>query len=134
MKKSKLVVEYDFDFWLAGIISSARMYKLAWEIQQYTHVHLVRQADLVVGFKDAGDRHFAYFSQKSSLRRMRLFRNKTVEQDAGKYLVPEFPLYDFILFGENGYEIDDSWKQIPSIEMIAPIPLEKLKSKSNFIF
>ena len=51
MKKSRLDIEYDFDFELLGIHSSARGYKLAWEINQALGIQLVKQPDLVVGFK-----------------------------------------------------------------------------------
>lgn len=33
MKKTKLVVEYDFDFVLVGITTSLKAYKLAWELR-----------------------------------------------------------------------------------------------------
>ena len=45
MKKNKLVIEYDFDFELLGILSSARGYKLAWEINQALGIQLVKQQD-----------------------------------------------------------------------------------------
>ena len=59
-------------------------------------------------------------------------------QDA-KFLHPEFHHFDFILL----IQMDDAiqreaflqqLKQISSIELTASIPLEGLKSKSNFIF
>ena len=52
MKKSKLVIEYEYDFDLLGLTSTARGYKLAWEINQALHVQLVKQPDLAVGFKN----------------------------------------------------------------------------------
>ena len=117
MKKSKLVIEYDFDFELLGILSSARGYKLAWEINHALGIQLVKQPDLVVGFK-----------------------NKPSDQESGKYfLIPEFPHYDFIILAamEEQYapqQLMQLIRSITTIQLVASIPLHGLKSKSNFIF
>jgi hypothetical protein len=52
MKRNKLIIDYEFDFELIGIISTAKGYKLAWEINQLLAIHLVKQPDMVVGFKN----------------------------------------------------------------------------------
>jgi len=140
MKKSKLVIEYEYDFELIGIRSSARAYTLAWEINNNLGIHLVRQPDLTVGFKKGDEKKFSFYAHETRLNRLKLFKNKPVDTDSGKYfLVPEFPHFDFIILTQ----MDDSTlrdifllqlKQISSIELTAGIPLEGLKSKSNFIF
>jgi hypothetical protein len=140
MKKTKLVIDYEYDFELAGISSSVKGYKLAWEINTRLGLHLVRQPDLTVGFKKSEDRAFSFYAHETRLNRLKLFKNKPTDADTGKYfLVPEFPHFDFIFL----IQINDSGerdtflsqlKQIPSIELVASIPLDRLKSKSNFIF
>ncbi|HEY3430890.1 MAG TPA: IPExxxVDY family protein [Cyclobacteriaceae bacterium] len=140
MKKSKLVIDYEYDFELIGIRSSAKGYKLAWEINHNLGIHLIRQPDLTVGFKNGDERSFSFYAHETRLNRLKLFKNKPVDSDSGKYhLIPEFHHFDFILL----IQMDDSnqrdallqqLKQIPSIELTAEIPLEGLKSKSNFIF
>lgn len=140
MKKSKLVIDYEYDFELIGIRSSVKGYRLAWEFNQKLGLHLIRQADLVVGFKNNEERKFSFYAHDTRLNRLKLFKNKPVDSDTGKYfLVPEFRQFDFILL----VQMDDSnqrdallqqLKQIPSIELTTEIPLDGLKSKSNFIF
>jgi hypothetical protein len=140
MKKSKLVIDYEFDFELIGIRSSAKGYKLAWEINNQLGIHLIRQPDLTVGFKKGEERKFSFYAHETRLNRLKLFKNKPVDTDSGKYfLIPEFHHFDFILL----IQMDDhaqrdtflqQLKQISSIELTAGIPLEGLKSKSNFIF
>lgn len=140
MKKSKLVIDYEYDFELVGIRSSGKGYKLAWEINTSLGIHLVRQPDLVVGFKKAEEKKFSFYAHETRINRLKLFKNKPVDTDHGKYyLVPEFPHFDFIFL----IQIDDvtqretianQLRQIASIEMVSSIPLEGLKSKSNFIF
>ena len=140
MKKSKLLIDYEYDFELIGIRSSAKGYKLAWEINSKLGIHLIRQPDLTVGFKKDVEQKFSFYAHETRINRLKLFKNKPVDTDSGKYfLIPEFHHFDFIIL----MQIDDSkvrdnflqqLKQIPSIEFTAEIPLEGLKSKSNFIF
>jgi hypothetical protein len=140
MKKSKLVIEYDYDFELMGVTTSVKGYKLAWEINRKVGVTLVRQPDLTVGFKKGEEKLFSFYAHETLLNRLKLFKNRPNDSDTGKYyLVPEFPHFDFIIL----VQMEDTTshelllthlKEIPAIELAAPIPLDGLKSKSNFIF
>jgi hypothetical protein len=140
MKKSKLVIEYEYDFDLLGVRSTSKGYRLAWEINAALGIHLVKQEDLVVEFKKGEERKFSFYAYEGRINRLKLFKNKPVDGEQGKYyLVPEFPHFDFIFL----IQMDDithretvvsQLKQIASIELVSSIPLEGLKSKSNFIF
>ena len=139
MKKSKLVIDYEFDFGLWGVTSAVRGYKLAWEINQHLGVHLVKQPDLVVGFRNNVEKSFSFYAYRTPLNRLKLFKNRPADQDSGKYfLIPEFPHYDFIILAameeDNTREFADQIRIIPAVELVASIPLEGLKSKANFIF
>jgi hypothetical protein len=139
MKKSKLIIDYEFDFSLWGITTSARGYKLAWDINRLLDVRLVRQPDLVVGFRNSEDKSFAYYAYETTLNRLKLFKNRPTDGDPGKYfLIPEFPHFDFIILAamEEHYaeNLVDTLRSIPAVELVASIPMEGLKSKSNFVF
>ena len=140
MKKSKLVIEYEFDFELVGLISSAKGYKLAWELNQALGIHLVKQPDLVVGFKNNEEKSFSFYDYQTQFNRLKMFKNRPADGDGGKYyLIPEFPHYDFIILADmeehqSHKELMHSIKSIASIQLAAIIPLDGLKSKSNFIF
>ncbi len=140
MKKSKLVIDYKFDFELLGLISTAKGYKLAWEINRVLGIQLVKQADLVVGFKNNEEKSFSFYSYQTQLNRLKVFKNKPSEPDAGKYfLIPEFPHFDFIILADmeeyiSHQQLIHSVKSIDSVQLATTIPLEGLKSKSNFIF
>lgn len=140
MKKNKLVIDYDYDFDLAGIISPSKGYKLAWEINRKLGINLVRQADLPVGFKKQEEKLFSYYAFETRINRLKLFKNKPVDYETGKYfLVPEFPHFDFIILtasmdADYNSMLIKSLKEISSIELLANIPMESLKSKVNFIF
>lgn len=140
MKKSKLVIEYDFDFDAYGIISSARGYRLAWELNRYLNIHLVRHPDVTVGFRNEANVGFPHYSFETQVSQLKLLSNRPADRPHGKYfLMPEFPHYDYIvlarLHDRNPNDtLLDELKQIPSVELTSPIALEELKSKTNFVF
>ena len=140
MRKNKLIIDYEYDFNLIGIISAAKGYKLAWELNQALGIHLVKQSDLIVGFKNSEEKCFGYYSHQTQLNRLKVFKNRATDQESGKYyLIPEFPHFDFIILADmeeydKAQHLVQSLKSILSIQLAAIIPLEGLKSKSNFIF
>lgn len=139
MKKSKLQIDYDFDFRLFGLCTTVRGYKLAWELNQRLGINLVRQPDLAVGFRQNEEKTFTYYSFETPLNRLQLFKNKPNEQETGKYfLIPEFPHFDFIILAAmeetQTQELLELVRSIPSVQLVSSIPVDDLKSKANFIF
>ena len=140
MRKNKLVINYNYDFELSGIITPLKGYKLAWEINRKLGVNLVRQPDLAVGFKNNEEKFFSFYAYETRINRLKLFKNKPVDYEKGKYfLVPEFPRFDFILLTRSSdddfnNQVIASLKEISSIELLSSIPTSTLKSKVNFIF
>ena len=139
MKKSKLVIDYEFDFRLWGITTAARGYKLAWELNQQLGIRLVKQPDLVVGFRNNEEKSFSFYAYETPLNRLKVFKNRPGDQESAKYfLIPEFPHYDFIILAameeQHTQNLVERIRSIPSVQLVSSIPLEGLKSKSNFIF
>ena len=136
MKKRRLDVEFAYDFELMGLISSARGYKLAWEINHSLAINLIRKDDLKMTTKE-GDFFFAFFEHQSSLNTVKLFRNRANEGDVT--LIPEQSHLDYILYTKGDEDVgskrlQEVLRNIPSIELLAFLPLAALKSKDNFIF
>src|SRR5690606_19145068 len=97
MKKRKLVIEYEFDFDVYGIISSAKGYRLAWELNQHLGVHLVKEPDITVGIRKnvhIGVAHYSFATHASTLEPL---RNNPAEGERRYYLAAEFPHYDDIV-------------------------------------
>lgn len=139
MKKKRLEIEYSYDFDLIGVISSAKGYKLAWDINNQLSTRLVKQPDLIVQFKNNTECSFSYFSFENEVNKLKLFRNKPNDSEVRNFLVAEFPHYDYIMLvqGEdhgNSNRLQELLRNITSIELVAFIPLGALKSKDNFIF
>ncbi len=140
MKKKRLEIEYSFDFELLGVISSAKGYKLAWDINTTLASKLVKQKDLSIQLKSNSIASYSYYSFENEVNTLKLFRNKPNEAELVKnLLVPEFPHYDYIILtrGEehqSSNRLQELLRNNPSIELVAFIPLDALKSKENFIF
>jgi hypothetical protein len=139
MKKSKLIIDYEYNFELIGITTVARGYKLAWELNQRLGINLVKQADLVVGFKNNEEKAFSFYAFETAINRLKVFKNRPIDVETGKYfLIPEFPHFDFIILAameeHKHQQLIDLLKTIPSIQLVSSISLDGLKSKSNFIF
>lgn len=140
MKKKRLDIEYSYDFELLGVISSAKGYKLAWDINSQLGVRLVKQPDVKIQFNNNVMGSYAHFFHETPLNRLRLFRNKSHETDAVKnFLIQEYPHLDYVIMsqGADKFDIDhlqQELRKISSVEMVAFIPLDTLKSKDYFIF
>ena len=139
MKRKRLEVEYNYDFELLGIASSVRSYKLAWEVNRALQVDLRKRDDLKLTTRD-GEYFFTFYSHQSTVNTVNLFRNRSNEGDTkGIFLVPEHPHLDYILYSLGNEEVSGSrlqelLREIPSIELVAFIPLDALKYKDTFIF
>jgi len=136
MKKRRLDVEFAYDFELTGLISSARGYKLAWEVNHFLGINLARKEDLKMTTKEA-EFFFTFFEHQSALNTVKLFRNRANEGDA--LLLPEHSHLDYILYTKGDEDVgskrlQEVLRNIPSIELVAFLPLAALKSKDNFIF
>jgi hypothetical protein len=138
MKKNRLEIEYSFDFELLGLTTSAKSYKLAWELNRELHIRLVRKPDLEIQLRSL-QLSYSVHVHESPVNTLRLFRNKSNESEQAKHLlVPEYPHGDFILMIQGdelqSNRLREELRNIPSIELVAFIPLDTLKSKENFIF
>jgi hypothetical protein len=140
MKKKTLEISYSYDFDLLGIISPLKGYKLAWEINNCLDVKLVKDRDLCISLKKGIDQNFSQFGYSGEAWVLKLFRNKPLDPELSKTpLVPEFPHYDFILLTQSdditkSNRLQEVLRLIPSVELVAFIPLGALKAKDYFIF
>ncbi|MFN5168675.1 MAG: IPExxxVDY family protein [Cyclobacteriaceae bacterium] len=140
MKKSKLSIEYEYDFELTGLTCPLKGYKLAWELNRALHIKLAKQQDVVVQFRHDQAFSFAHYDYSSTVNRVKLFRNKPSEMEGQRhFLAPEFPHFDYILstHGDESLHsnrLQEVLRDIPSIQLVAFIPLGALKSKDYFIF
>ncbi len=140
MRKTKLKVDYAYDFGLLGISSLVKPYKLAWHLNKELKVRLIKKEDHLVNNRQNTPCFYTHYSHETLLTTIRLFRNKPNEPESAKWaLVPEHPHFDFILMFKSdekdfGNRLQKTLKDILSVEWVAFLPLAALKSKDNFIF
>ena len=141
MKNKRLVVEYNYDFDLIGLATSAREYKLAWYINNVLGIRLVKQQEKTVHFLNDREITFSHFLFKREYSTFRLLKNKSLS-GAGKsgFLLPELSHFDFlIMINDDGgfFEPDATLaalKNIPVVEYLSLVNIDKLKEKENLIF
>ncbi len=140
MKKKRLDIAYTLDFDIYGITSTAKGYKLAWELNHALGTTLVKMDDYEIEHKNSSANNYLHFAQTTDHILLKLLKNQPNEEhEARNLLLPEHPRFDFILLtrGEafaDRNRLQELLRKIPSIGLIAFIPLAALKSKENFIF
>jgi hypothetical protein len=142
MKTIKLLVDYDFDFELIGVISSLKGYKLAWCINQALKLNLKREDDLIIDFLHEGQLVIINYNYETEYSNFRLLKNKSCEfaNIASPFLIPELKEYDYFiqLKDESGIfgasPIMEKLKHIAGVEFVKQLETENLKSKDNLIF
>ena len=141
-KTIKLVVDYDYDFDLIGIISPLKGHKLGWCINNELRIDLRKDDDLYIDFLHEGQLVIIHYIYETEYSNFRLIKNKSCEfaNIASPYLIPELKEYDYFIQikDESGvYSVSgiiNKLKHINGIEYIKEIETENLKSKDNLIF
>ena len=142
MAKNKLIIEYDYDFSLYGIVSPAKDYRLAWLINKQLGLHLKKEEDIELSFLNEKKLVISNYLFATQHAQLRLLKNRSEERPDGKlaFLIPELRRFDFLVM-KNGSidDLDDQkWLQqmqkIKEIQYFVPLEIDKLKSRENLIF
>ena len=142
MKKQKLVVDFDYNFKLFGIISPVSEHKLAWEVNRVLGINLIKNEDIEINFLDNKNliiSNFLFGKEESILR---LLKNKSVGSPATNhfFLVPELKQFDYLIIisgFEQTFKPEDvvaRLRQIEIIQNVLNLEVLKLKSKENLVF
>lgn len=142
MAKNRLIIEYEYDFDLFGLISPSKDYKLAWLINQQLGIHLVKEDDIRISFLNDEELVISNYLFETEHAQLRLLRNRSEDpkDDRMNYLVPEMNRFDYLIIkrGEIGDYDDKTWlkkiQHLKEIQYVARMDLEKLKSRENLIF
>ncbi len=142
MKKTKLVVNYDYDFDLYGMISPSKEYTLAWHLNRGLGIRLVKEADMQ--FEVAGQRtvYISNYVCHCQHYIVRLLRNKPAE-GAGTgfaWLLPELKEFDYFLLLQGHHNLFDGpehrqhLNNLAVIQYFTKIDTANLKNRENLIF
>lgn len=143
MKKTRLTVDYSYNFILLGITCIAKEYKLAWAINKLLHVNLKKNDDLIIQFLNNETLTISNFIHRSENYILRLLKNKSHNESEGnssRYLLPELKNFDYFFQIHDEADVFNLQKVISKLsahelfEFVTRIDTEKLKSKENLIF
>jgi hypothetical protein len=142
MAKNKLIVEYEYDFSLYGIISISKDYRLAWLINKYMDLHLRREEDIKISFLNDENLVISNYLYETEHAQLRMLKNKSEDRKSDKmsYLIPELNKFDYLIM-KNGrigdlsdQELLREIQKIKEVQYIVALDIDKLKSKENLIF
>ncbi len=141
-KTNKLVIKYDFDIGLLGIISAAKEYKLVWAINQLLGVKLIKNPDLHLDYIHSEPLVISNFIFETENSILRFLKNRSMEgEDIKKsILLPELKNFDYFLMLQGSGDtfsleaLHQDLKGLTLIQYLTVIEVAKLKSKENLIF
>ena len=142
MTKFRLDIEYDYDFFLAGISCHEKPYRLCWAINRAIGHDMAQTDPLSIALKKTeAPSDFPVFKMinKENDTSVFLIANKT-ESGGQQLLIPEQNQADyfFIVKGPfNDHDLDQMMKSIREIsfvQLIYRINPSVLKSKENLLF
>ncbi len=134
MAKTRLKVEYDFDFCLIGIVCSEKDFRLCWLVNNQLGLKLVKTEDHTSG---AGKHSLFSFNNEALMREYYVVANKA---DTGKLLLEEHQHTDYFIIikceitEEEKKYFAEQIKKLDSVSASYIIDAESLKSKQNLIF
>ncbi len=142
MPKNKLIINYNFDFELFGIISTIKEYKLAWLINKHLGFHLVKEKDIIHEFINLDNLIISNYLDEAENVSFRLLKNKSENKNSDKigYLIPELFKFDFFIMkngeigGKGDKDVLSHLQGIREIQYVTSLDIKKLKSKENLIF
>lgn len=142
IQSHKLEIEYDFNFILLGIVSAAREYKLAWNLNKTLGINLKKEHDAVIEFKNKNNLQVSFLNHEANYHEVTQILNACKETANGKrtFLIPELSNYDYFLklegphFEDAPDHVITAIKKLPVIQYVSNIEVNTLKSRNNLLF
>lgn len=136
MAKFTLTVENDYPYFLFGISSSLRGYRLAWNLNKQMELELARDQPLELVNKRKEKVRYSCYTWMNELQMaaFKLIQNRS----GGNVFIPEHPRADYLLLvdvspGIEPEEVLKSIKQVGAVAMAFSINIQDLKSKENLL-
>lgn len=140
MKKIKFVVEHHYDFELLGLVAPQKDYKMAWALNHYMGMKLVKSDDFVLDFIESPKMEISRYMEEKDHGFVQLLKNKSLSPSSnGAYLVPELRIMDyFLLLQDHTFQLDiiayiERLSQIDLIQNVVKLDVSKIKSKENLL-
>lgn len=142
MKTFRLDLDYEFDFDLYGVVSSSKEHTLAWALNKYFNLRLIKQKDLCFDFISKGRLVISNYLHRTEHYSIRLFRNKSVDLSTLKkpFLVPDIKEYDYVIQVSGAIDkfragaLLSRMNLVPLVQYVKQFDPHELQYKDNLIF
>lgn len=138
MIRTVLRFEYDYDFYLLGLVSPLKDYRLCWALNKDCNMNFVKRPDLEIHSNQRKKLfYFSIFEYADEARQARY--NIISNKRNGECLIPEMKEADYFFMmrgtdsGAESAELVDLIRSNPHIQTVFEVDPQKLKSRQNLI-
>ncbi|MCH7396696.1 IPExxxVDY family protein [Belliella sp. DSM 107340] len=140
MKKSKLLVENQYEFELLGFVAPIKDYKMAWVVNNCLKIRLVKTKDFELQFLDDSQLKISQFILEKDHGYIQLLKNRSFNENGNvHYLIPELKIMDyFMLIQDLTFDLNinayiEQLSKSNSIQNVVKLEVSKIKSKENLL-
>ena len=141
MAANELIIEFDYNFSLYGVVCPLKEYQVAHYINSLLNIDLEKSTDFEVCYIRGGNLVFSILIAETESYYIRLIKNKAVEFEKVRkpYFFPSLKEYDYFLQVEGHLhdwyeeEIINLLKGMLHIQYVKQLEVENIDHKENLI-
>lgn len=140
MKKTRLLIEHQYDFDLLGLVAPVKDYKMAWLLNHSLGIRLIKSDDFELEFVNQPLLKISQYMDQKEHGYTQLLKNRSFAGGVNAmYLVPELRFMDyFLLVQDHTFELNinayiEQLSQVRYIQNVVKLDVNKLKSKDNLL-
>jgi hypothetical protein len=140
MKKTKLLVDHQYEFELLGIVAPIKDYKMAWVINDTLGLNLIKGKDYELDFINLPQLKISRYILEKDHGYVQLLKNRSYHNGGNTlYLIPELRIMDyFLLLQDLTFELNlntyiERLSKNKFIHNIVKLDVSKIKSKENLL-
>lgn len=138
MAKTRLTLDFSYDFLLVGLSCHQKDYRLCWAINRALELDLSRKDDVILADASGQQSRYSFYSYSDEVHHLKYY---VVSNRGGQgYLVPECKEADYFLVIDGHHEyldMQDALRQLKQCDVVLTafeIDPDGLKSKENLVF
>ncbi|MCH7414950.1 IPExxxVDY family protein [Belliella sp. R4-6] len=140
MKKTKLLVEHQYEFELLGFVAPIKDYKMAWAVNNCLKIRLVKTNDFELQFLDDSKLKISQYILEIDHGFIQLLKNRSFNDNGNvHYLIPELKIMDyFMLIQDLTFDLNinayiEQLSKSTLIQNVVKLEVSKIKSKENLL-
>ncbi len=133
-------LDYNFikdkdEYYLIGVVSSYKEYKLAWYINKIFNISMVKKKNEIIKLVKDQNIEMSYLIYKNNKKYIRLISNKLRKRHAKSHFIPSLPNFDYLIqfsksfFDENPQIIINKLKSNNIIQFANFVDIKLIKEK-----